>query len=812
MRQDQERAFIELIVREPHRIGWMFGKTKLGPLHSEWCKYIWHPTESRCLQAHRGSYKSTGIVEPGVLWWLLFHPDARIAVVRKTKTDAEQCISVFRNAFKVPEVRELFRIAQGAYPEFKVERSDSVSMSFKDSLTREGNIDGYGIDSAITGKHYDIIICDDIITNADRYSVAKRNATIRFLEELRTNIVDPGKPVHHIGTPWHKDDAWGYPKAEGGEWSGPKPIVYDCYSTGILTPEQIEHKRKTTTPSLFAANYLLKHQADENALFAHPTMSPIWEYGIHSPVHAHIDAAFGGDHTSALSIIQELPDGTIQVFGMVMKDHIAKHYGDIMLMFKRYRVDVFHMEENADKGFTGRDMARIAREAGMRIEYKPYHEYQNKGMKISTVLKWHFDNLRFIDPTESEYMGQITEWMEGQEPDDACFVAGTLIATPNGLKPIEEIKEGELIVTPFGKGLVTFSGITGTCEVVENAGLVGTPDHKVFSTKRHGFFRLDSFSDNETSNFNLSELLKWQIAFASYTLETGIAEPSRDAIISMSTRSMKKGKADCKNTHNCILQYGKILMEQRPLKATTSIMWTLTMITMTLQIWFAYQAGNTRDCIKRAMRGILSMLLSVPRNWIATEARRPHGMAPRKVEHGIWATLKTRSQKHGNEDLQEPVNVVEKNSSLQKQMRDFAQIFVEGALVTMHSVCTITHVSCVARFSRTKWKPGANIAQINAKENTQTSQCSPAHAKCAEQPLQIHLRSKYSVERIVQMPQKGPQESVPVYGLTIKGAGCYYANGVLVSNCDSLASILRQALGANSANEELYQLIMRAHA
>ena len=118
MTQDQERSLLKLIRWQPHRLGWMFGKTKLGPLHSEWCTYVWHPTESRALQAHRGSYKSTGIVEPGVLWWLLFHPNDRIAVMRKTKTDAMACISVFRQAFKVPEVRELFKIAHGSYPEF----------------------------------------------------------------------------------------------------------------------------------------------------------------------------------------------------------------------------------------------------------------------------------------------------------------------------------------------------------------------------------------------------------------------------------------------------------------------------------------------------------------------------------------------------------------------------------------------------------------------------------------------------------------------------------------------------------------------
>jgi hypothetical protein len=36
-----------------------------------------------------------------------------------------------------------------------------------------------------------------------------------------------------------------------------------------------------------------------------------------------------------------------------------------------------------------------------------------------------------------------------------------------------------------------------------------------------------------------------------------------------------------------------------------------------------------------------------------------------------------------------------------------------------------------------------------------------------------------------------PEEKKPVYNLVVKDAGCYYANGVLVSNCDSAASLCR---------------------
>lgn len=75
-------------------------------------------------------------------------------------------------------------------------------------------------------------------------------------------------------------------------------------------------------------------------------------------------------------------------------------------------------QENADKGFTGRDLSQRAREAGVRLRYTPYHESQNKHAKISTVVKWHFEDLRFVQQSDENYLSQLTEYMEGVSLDD----------------------------------------------------------------------------------------------------------------------------------------------------------------------------------------------------------------------------------------------------------------------------------------------------------------------------------------------------------------------------------------------------------
>lgn len=71
-----------------------------------------------------------------------------------------------------------------------------------------------------------------------------------------------------------------------------------------------------------------------------------------------------------------------------------------------------------------------------------------------------------------------------KEHDHACLVAGTLVDTIVGKKPIEDVSKGDSVLTRMGYRRVVSSGCTGVRDVVKvkfsnGAILVGTPDHPV---------------------------------------------------------------------------------------------------------------------------------------------------------------------------------------------------------------------------------------------------------------------------------------------------------------------------------------------
>jgi hypothetical protein len=258
------------ICEYPHLIGHIAGKTLLTELHSRWINYMWNDGNvDLSLQAHRGSYKTTAICAVGAVYWLLFHPNDRIAIVRKTFTDAADVVSTIAQMMSLPDIRNLFAFAHREPYHFTIKKYGKLTFSFKKTITPEGSITAHGLDLGLTGKHYDKIICDDIITLKDRVSKAERDKTKNIIREIRTNIIDPGKSVIWIGTPWHKNDAWTIL---------PEPLKYGIWDCGILTNEEILRKKKSTTPSLWAANYELKHIADDNLLFKDARYGR-WDFG-----------------------------------------------------------------------------------------------------------------------------------------------------------------------------------------------------------------------------------------------------------------------------------------------------------------------------------------------------------------------------------------------------------------------------------------------------------------------------------------------------------------------------------------------------
>jgi len=420
---------IRIVAREPHRLGWLIGFEKLNPLHSDWIKYAWDSNKPRAIQAFRGGYKTTSIVVVGCIRWMLFHPNDRILLIRKTFTAAADEIRAISQAMQTRQVQELFRQFHGRYPKAKVDKNGDLSFNFKTTITPEGNMRGMGINQIVTGLHFDKVIADDIITLRDRVSRAERKRTAETVREIQANIIDPGKGSIWPGTPWHRKDAWGVIRGFCGIAKYPISGRGMCYTAGkvvkynFLGEEEAERRRKATTPYLYAANNELELGKDESLMFTEPHWPCYWDYTV-SGAMAQLDTAFDGDHYCALTIgaptRREGKQQWYQCVGFVYPGNVWDWELQIAAYCKKYKVRYIYVETNADKGASAKRLAN----RGLRV--KAYTESTNKHTKIGNHLYGVWPYIEWAEETDEEYMSQITEYKEGVEPDDAPDSAASL--------------------------------------------------------------------------------------------------------------------------------------------------------------------------------------------------------------------------------------------------------------------------------------------------------------------------------------------------------------------------------------------------
>jgi hypothetical protein len=409
-RPDQLRK----IAKYPHLIGHLVGKTKLTPMHSDWIHSLWDAPRHTSLQAHRGAYKTTALTEIGVIRRLLLNPDNRIALIRETWSTANDTLKTIGLYMQQETIQELFRAFHGYYPETITSRDGRITWNFKGSITKEGSLDAYGVDTVPTGSHYDDILVDDAITINDRFSRAKRERTRANLQEIMTNILDPGRFLRAVGTPWHKEDAWEIL---------PKPMKYDVFSTGILTPDQIEDKRLSMTSSMWAANYLLEHVNGDNLMFTDPRMEK-WETNKLRKV-AHLDAAYGGRDTTALTIASRRGDGCVQMWVRVWAGAAESHLSAIRWELEHRGCHELYMEDNGDHGMLARVFEYFGEAKWLSTEN--YHETQNKHKKIHNYLGHFWRKIVWAMDSDPEAMAQICDYVQDAAPDDAPDSAASLL-------------------------------------------------------------------------------------------------------------------------------------------------------------------------------------------------------------------------------------------------------------------------------------------------------------------------------------------------------------------------------------------------
>ena len=428
---------IEFLRDRPAEFGHLLGFNKLNAMHNNWIRQMAFGRTDHTLQGHRASYKTTSLSIALALIMILL-PNKRTLFMRKTDDDVKEIIKQVRNILINPKTIYLVSCIYGVTLKLNVENATELSTNLTTDIKGTSQLVGIGSGSSLTGRHYDYIFTDDIVNVKDRVSRAERERTKTVYQEL-INIKNKGGKIFNTGTPWHKEDAFTLM---------PNPEKWDCYRTGIFSKEELEQIKASMSPSLFAANYELKHIASEDVIFDNAQVGAEVEKILNSQI-CHIDAAYGGEDYTAFTIARKA-EGKYYVLGKLWPKAVDECVDEIIELRKKYLAGKIYCETNADKGY----LAKALREKGERVV--TYPETMNKYIKIVTHLKGDWPNIVFVQGTDKAYIDQILDYNEYAEHDDAPDSCACM------MRLLHPRKDADKITNAFGyegQGKQSFFGM-----------------------------------------------------------------------------------------------------------------------------------------------------------------------------------------------------------------------------------------------------------------------------------------------------------------------------------------------------------------
>ena len=216
-------------------------------------------------------------------------------------------------------------------------------------------------------------------------------------------------------------------------------IFYQTYAIDdnpFLDPSFVTALKKEYAGTVLYERYILGlWAASEGALFTTYPQYTNDETMLYNGI-AHIDAAYGGSDSSALTCARRDGD-TLYLFGRLRKAHIDTLMDFYSSETRRLRCSPILMERNADKGFVGKELRRKGDIARL------YDETQNKFLKIATYLRKWWKNIVILEGTDKAYIEQIMAYSEQSEHDDAPDSAACVC---RDFDPRDNVK----YISPFG--------------------------------------------------------------------------------------------------------------------------------------------------------------------------------------------------------------------------------------------------------------------------------------------------------------------------------------------------------------------------
>lgn len=254
-----------------------------GYSHDDLCRFLQSdPTPFKLILLPRYSFKSTIATIGKSLWDLVRNDSLRVLICSDTNEKAEGFLEGIKNHLEGKIAGSRFRELFGAWevdPKKGAWNQAEIVIRPRQIAQVEPSVDTAGIESSKTGKHYDVIDFDDLVSE-------KNVTTPELLEKVKgvykkaLSLLKPGGELRMVGTRWHYADLYGSIMAQEQQRAlTGEPTVFATYLRqaevdGVypwaaigLTQSFLAQQRSEQGSYVYSCLYQQEPVDDETAMF-----------------------------------------------------------------------------------------------------------------------------------------------------------------------------------------------------------------------------------------------------------------------------------------------------------------------------------------------------------------------------------------------------------------------------------------------------------------------------------------------------------------------------------------------------------------
>lgn len=269
-------------------------RSRLDPKFHRWLSSKLSDEEDTLLLVPRDHMKSTWM-KVRVVQLILQRPNIRIGLFSRTAKLAEDQLQDIKNHLRLPLLRRLFPdiIPEPGKYDRNWQKSNASELTLCrdrawERIPQENQVEAWGAGATITGRHYDVIILDDILNELSCSTLEQIRKTIDWYAYVQS-IKEPTGLEYIVGTRYHFSDPYG--KIIKEKWFGSRTYVrgaiedgrpnYSFFTMDILTKLKTRMGRYK-----FSCQYINDPLPEEDKIF--PAPQP---FDMHLPADEYM--AFG---------------------------------------------------------------------------------------------------------------------------------------------------------------------------------------------------------------------------------------------------------------------------------------------------------------------------------------------------------------------------------------------------------------------------------------------------------------------------------------------------------------------------------------